>query len=514
MTSHPPWASGTGRAHGAAIVGADGHPVHADAAISNGPDACHILGLPGTGARETRDRVRAAVLNSGLPWPARTVAVNLLPASLPKHGTALDLAVAVAILTAAGTVPTAAPSRCAFIAELGLDGTLQPVTGVLPAVLAAADTGCTRTVVAPENAAEAVLVPGVAVVPCRSLRAVLAWLRPDPFPRQPDTPATGPPLSIAPAAPMISLASLTIAPAARLALEASAAGGHHLCLTGPRDGGLPALAAGLATLLPPLNPSDATQVTALYSVAGLLGSGHALITRPPYRSPHHSATRPAILGTGGSGIIRPGEAALAHHGVLHLADAPEFARDVLRALNRPLHDGEVTVARRGAAVRFPARFTLVTTMSPCPCGSRHSCSCTPLQARGYRARLTDELGSHISLRLPITQTDGIREEPAAGADATRAARIAAARNRARHRLRGTPWQLNNDIPGPELRRCYQPTAEAFAPVCRAVDLGKITERAAHQVIRVAWTLADLAGEARPGPDECGQALAFHLGAAQ
>jgi magnesium chelatase family protein len=175
----------------------------------------------------------------------------------------------------------------------------------------------------------------------------------------------------------------------------------------------------------------------------------------------------------------------------------------------------VTVTRSGTTVRFPARFTLVATMSPCPCGTRPGCcSCTPLQARRYRARLTDGLGSHISLWLPITQTDGIREEPAAGADATRAARIAAARTRARHRLRSTPWQLNNDIPGTELRRSYQPTAEAFAPVSRAVDLGEITERAAHQVIRVAWTLADLFGEAWPGPDECGLALAFQLGTAQ
>jgi magnesium chelatase family protein len=511
MTSHPPWAPGTGRAQGAAIIGADGHPVHADGTISNGPDACHILGMPGTSARETRDRVRAAVLNSGLPWPGRTITVHLRPASLPKHGTGLDLAVA--ILTAAGAVPAAAAGRCAFIAELGLDGGLRPVTGVLPAVLAAAGASCTRTVVAPENAAEAVLVPGIAVVPCRSLRAVLAWLRPDPFPGQPETPAVGPPLQATAAAPMISLASLTIAPAVRLALEASAAGGHHLCLTASHDAGLPALAAGLATLLPPLSPADATQVTAVYSAAGLLGSGDALITLPPYRSPHHTTSRSAILGSGSSaGVVRPGEAALAHHGVLHLAEAPEFARDVLRALNQPLRDREVTVTRSGTTVRFPARFTLVAAMSPCPCGTQPGCcSCTSLQARRYRARLTDEVGSHISLWLPITYTGGIREEPAAGADATRAARVVAARSRARHRLRGTPWQLNNDIPGPELRRAYQPTAEAFAPVSHAVDLGEISQRAAHQVIRIAWTLADLAGEARPGPGECGQALALHLG---
>jgi magnesium chelatase family protein len=439
--------------------------------------------------------------------------VTLLPASLPKRGTGLDLAIAVAVLTAAGAVPADAPGRRVFVAELGLDGGLRPVAGVLPAVLAAAAAGCSRAVVAPENAAEAVLAPGLAVVPCRSLRAVLAWLRPEPFPGQPGIPAASAAAPATGAPPLISLASLTIAPVVRLALETSAAGGHHLCLTGPHDAPIPALAAGLATLLPPLSSDDALQVTAAYSVAGLLGSGHALITRPPFRSPHHTTTRAAILG-GGPGIIRPGEAALAHRGVLLLADAPEFARDVLAALRQPLQDGEVTVTRSGSTVRFPARFILVAGLSPCPCGGQPGCSCSPLQARRYRARLTAELGSHISLWLRIDPAGGSREEPAAGADATRAARVAAARSRARRRLSGTPWQVNADVPGAALRRFYQPTAEAFAPISRAVDLGEISARAACQVLRVAWTLADLAGEARPGAEECGQALALQLGVAQ
>jgi magnesium chelatase family protein len=450
------------------------------------------------------------VLNSGLPWPARVITVSLTPASLPKHGSALDLAIAVAVLTAAGAVPADAAGGCVLLAELDLDGSLRPVRGVLPAVLAAAAAGCTRAIVAQENEAEAVMVPGVTVVPCGSLRAVLAWLYGEPLPGQRVIPA-GCTVAPAPDLPAEGLAGLTVPPLLRHALETSAAGGHHLCLTGPPDAAIPALAAGLASLLPPLSPDEAMEVSAVHSAAGLLGSRHALITRPPFRAPHHTATLAAIAG-GGPGTIHPGEAALAHRGVLFLAAAPEFARDVLHALRQPLQDGDMTVTRAGSTARFPAKFTLVAGTAPCPCGAWPGCACTPLQARRYRARLAGELGSHIAIWL---HADGLAAaEPGTGepgADAISAARVAGARDRARHRLSGTPWQVNADIPGAELRRSWQPAAEALPPVSRALDLGEISARTAHQVVRVAWTLADLAGKPRPGAPECGQALAFQLG---
>ncbi len=434
------------------------------------------------------------------------------PASLPRHGTGFDLAIAVAVLTAAGAAPSAALDGCVFTAELGLDGGLRPVRGVLPALLAARRAGYTRAVVAAANAAEAVMVAGLAVVPCPDLRTVLAWLRGELFPHQPDICAAGTPA----AAGTLPGASLAVPPHVRQAIEATAAGGHHLCLTGPHGSRMPALAAGIAALMPPLGPEQMMEVTAIHSAAGLLGPGHALITRPPFRAPHHTATRAAILG-GGTGTIRPGEAELAHRGVLFLHDAPEFSRDVLASLRQPLQDGEVTVARAGVTVQFPAKFTLIASTAPCPCGGRPGCSCSGLQARRYRARLASELGSHIAIFLDVTspcpRTTGAG--PADDdSDAVSAARVAEARDRARRRLRDTPWKVNGDIPATELRRSYPPTAEALAPVSRAVDLGEICVRAAHQVIRVAWTLADLASAARPGPDECGQALAFQLGVAQ
>ena len=512
MTHIPPWGDGTGRACGAAIIGAAGHLVEACAVISNGPAVLRILGLPDDGIRETRDRIRAAIINSGL-WPGRTITVTLLPASLPKHASALDLAMAVAALTAAGPAPAATTAGCVFTAELGLDGSLRPVRGVLPAVIAAAAAGCTRAVVAPEDAAEAALVPGVTVIPCWSLRAVHAWLCGDPFPGQPEIPASTMPPAPAPAP---GLAGLAVPPLARCVLEASAAGGHHLCLTGLPGAAIPALAAGAAALLPPLSLDEAVEVAAVHSVAGLLEPGHSLITQPPYRAPHHTATRAAILG-GGLRVTRPGEASLAHRGVLFLQDAPEFARDVLAALRQPLHDGEVTVARGGVIARFPAKFTLIASMPPCPCAGQAACSCSPLQARRYRGRFTAELGTYIGLWLHVTRPGPAAAgtaDAAGDADAISVGRVAAARDRARHRLAGTPWQLNADVPGAALRRSYQPEAEALAPIRRAADLGEISARAAHQVIRVAWTLADLAGNARPGADECGQALAFQLGVSQ
>jgi magnesium chelatase family protein len=514
MTSSPPWGPDTGQASTAAVIGVVGHPVDVRVIIANGLASFTIAGLPGSFHRETRDRVRAAVLNSGHTWPGRAITVDLLPASLPKRGSSLDLAIAVAVLTATGAVPAGAADGCVFYAELGLDGSLRPARGVVPALLAAADAGCTRAVVAAQNAAGAVMVPGLDVMACQSLRTVVAWLRGEQFPAESAVPATSAPAPLA--APAVSLAALGVPPLLRLALEASAAGGHHLCLSGPRGSRIPALAAGLAALLPALSQEEVMEVAAIYSAAGLLGSGHPLITRPPFRAPHHTATRTAILG-GGPGIIRPGEAVLAHRGVLFLDDAPEFGRDVLTSLREPLRAGEVTVARGDSTVRFPARFPLVAGTARCPCGVQCECRCTPMQARRYRARVAGELGSYFAICLdadaPGPAANGT-EEPNADADVTSAARVAAARDRARHRFHGTPWQVNNDIPGAEQRRSYLPAAEAAAPLRRAVDLGEISTRTAHQVIRVAWTLADLAGSTRPGPAECGQALAFHLGTAR
>ena len=276
----------------------------------------------------------------------------------------------------------------------------------------------------------------------------------------------------------------------------------------------PRLAAGLAAMLPPLTPAEQMEVTAIHSAAGLLGSGHPLVLHPPFRAPHHTTT-PAGNGSAAA-LGSPGRAR--HH--WHTAASSSSTRHPSSPAppwppyDQALQHGEITIARGGHVTRLPARFLLAASTAPCPCGSRPGCTCTPLQKLRYRARLTSELGNHIAIWLndtpPATVTNGTGQTES-DPDAQSSARVAAARDRAHHRLRDTPWTHNADIPGTELRRSYPPSPEALAPVTRAVDLGEISVRAARQVVRVAWTLADLAGTDRPGAQECGQALAFCLG---
>lgn len=497
----------------AAVTGVEGHLTEVHAATAEGPPGLHITGLPGHTATQTRDRVRAAVINSGLAWPERGIAVTLLPASMPRRGGSFDLAIAIAVLTASGAVPSV-PTGCVFVAELGLDGRLRPVPGVLPGLIAAARAGHYQAVVATPNADEATLAPGVSVVAGDSLRAAVAWLRGGsltPLPR----PAVGNGVAGGGSPFTILTPSLAISAQVRLAVEASAAGGHHLSMTAGPGVGAPVLAERLAAILPDLPAGEAIEVAAAHSVAGLLTAGAALPVRPPLRAPHHTIT-PAAMAGGGSGIIRPGEAALAHRGVLFLEDAPEFGRSVLEVLRQPLREGEITVCRSGAVVRFAAKFILLASVRRWPCGGWPGCGCLPVAARRYRARFTSVLGGHVPIWIGAARPSAgdVGDGEGGSAWAASAMRVAQARERARRRLRGTPWQVNGDIPGPELHRAYLPTAEAFAPVRRAVDLGEISMRAVSDVIRVAWTLADLAGAGRPGAAECGQALAFRMGVAR
>ena len=504
--TRPPWDNDTARAHGITVAGTGGHLIEVSARISNGLSVMQIRGLPETGTREMRDRIRAAVLNSALPWPERTITVRLQPPAPAGRVSGLDLPIAAAILAAASAVPAQALDGYVFLAELGLDGTLRPVPGLATALTAAPRAGWFRAVVARQDETQATTVPGITVLACPSLRELLARLRAEHVARHSGTaPTTAGPL------PAAGLAGLAVSPAARLALETSAAGGHHLCLTGPRRAPIAGLAAGMAGLLPPLDHDEAAEVIAIHSAAGLQGPGRALVTQPPFRAPHHTATMTTVLG-GGPGAARPGEAALAHRGVLFLGDAPEFARQVLHALGQPLREGRVTVARSASLIWYPAKFTLIAGLPPCPCGGQPGCDCSPLAATRYRARLTGELGGHIAIWLHVPPGPvPAGQEPTGKADSISAERVAEARSHARDRLAGSPWQVNADIPGAQLRRTYQPPAEALAPIRRALDIGEISQRAADRIIRMAWTLADLDGRAQPAAEDCGQALAFALG---
>ena len=513
------------RAWSVALAGVQGTVVEVEADLALGLPGLTIIGLPDAALSESRDRVRAAVLNSGEPWPQRRITLGLSPATLPKHGSGFDISMAVAVVSAAGGLPAHALEGVVFFGELGLDGRVRPIRGVLPASMAAAAAGFIRVVVPSANAAEAALVPDLDVWAVTSLRELFAALRTGERPEAPIDRIVHD-LSNADGRPLrehfdigLDLSDVLGQPSGRRAVEVAAAGGHHALLLGDPGTGKTMLAARLPGLLPELDRAAALEVTAVHSIAGVLPGDCPLVTRPPFRDPHHTTSVAALVG-GGSGMARPGVASLAHHGVLFLDEAPEFAAGVLDALRQPLESGHVTIARSGGTARYPARFLLVLAANPCGCSTSSaapgSCTCSPLIRRRYLNRISGPLLDRVDLQVrmdPVSRAELLADRHYVEQSATVAARVIIARSRAAERLAGSPWRTNSDVPGRELRDRWAPARTALAAAERALDAGRLSARGLDRVLRVAWTLADLADRTRPTADDIDEALYLRTGVA-
>ncbi|MFJ2560942.1 MULTISPECIES: YifB family Mg chelatase-like AAA ATPase [unclassified Streptomyces] len=530
---------GFARACSVALVGVEGVVVEVQADLEPGVAAFTLVGLPDKSLVESRDRVRAAVVNSGGEWPQKKLTVGLSPASVPKSGSGFDLAVACSVLGAAERIDPKVIADLVLIGELGLDGRVRPVRGVLPAVLAAAEAGYRQVVVPEQTAGEASLVPGVSVLGVRSLRQLIAVLTGEAVPDEPQEAGQGRPDAML-AGLMVpgagvgtglatgaaggghrpDLADVAGQAAARTALEVAAAGGHHLLLQGPPGAGKTMLAERLPAVLPPLTGQESLEVTAVHSVAGILPPGEPLVHTPPYCAPHHSATMQSLVG-GGNGLPRPGAVSLAHRGVLFLDEAPEFSGRALDALRQPLESGHVVVARSAGVVRLPARFLMVLAANPCPCG-RHTlngagCECPPSVIRRYQSRLSGPLLDRVDLRVnvqPVGRADLLGQGGRGESTAAVAARVREARARSAARLDGTPWSVNSEVPGHELRTRWPVAPGALGAAERDLERGLLTARGLDRVLRVAWTVADLAGCDRPEARHLDLALELRTGIAR
>jgi magnesium chelatase family protein len=499
----------------AAVFGVEALPVLVEVDVSNGMPMFTMVGLPDASVRESRDRVRSAIRNSGFPFPGHRVTVNLAPADVRKAGAAYDLPIALGILAASGVVQQRSVDEVVLLGELSLDGTIQPIRGVLPVAVAARRQGRRAMLLPRANAPEARIVDGLRVLAVESLceavqilNAGPAEANPEPAPRDMSSAETGPSSD-----PSLDFSDVSGQSMAKRALEVAAAGGHNLLLIGAPGGGKTMMARRLPGILPPLEFDEALDCTSIHSVAGTLPHGTALMRRRPFRAPHHTISEVAMVG--GGSFPRPGEISLAHNGVLFLDELPEFDRRVLESLRQPLEEGRVTIARAARTAAFPARFMFVAAMNPCPCGfhgdERRACRCSEPQIERYAGRISGPLRDRIDLVVDVPAIRFTADEgPAEESSAAIAARVLTAREIQRQRFRTSGIRMNAAMEGAVLREHCALGAKSTGLLEAATRKFCLSARGYDRVLRVSRTIADIAGSPAIEAEHVAESLQYRI----